>query len=77
MRQREIPGHDYPQCASCRHVIKMGSLDGLGWTCKAFPDEIPVTIVDGTDDHTQHYPGDHGVRFEPGLIGSGAKQSEA
>jgi hypothetical protein len=44
-------------CASCTHLDE-------NLTCKAFPDGIPVTIVDGNADHREPYVGDRGVRFE-------------
>jgi hypothetical protein len=66
MHQQEIPGHDFPLCASCKWVRRMGSLGGVGWTCRAFPDGIPPTIVDGTDSHAEPYDGDHGIQFEEG-----------
>jgi hypothetical protein len=34
-------------------------------TCSAFPDGIPVVILQNKHDHRAHYPGDHGTRFEP------------
>ena len=60
-----MPGHDCPWCAACKHLTKMGTQDGLGWTCKAFPEGISPTIVDGTDLHTSPIPGDNGLQFEP------------
>lgn len=63
-KHKALPGHDFPKCAACRHVLAMGTLDGLGWTCKAFPDGIPPTIVDGIDDHAYPFTGDQGIRFE-------------
>jgi hypothetical protein len=45
-------------CLSCRHLR-----DGL--TCDAFPDRIPVAILDGRADHHQPYPSDHGIQFAP------------
>ena len=37
---------------------------GLG-RCKAFPNHIPVAILTNEFDHTEPFPGDHGIRFEP------------
>jgi len=32
--------------------------------CRAFPNGIPSSIIDGLIDHTKPYPGDNGVIFE-------------
>jgi hypothetical protein len=52
------------QCASCVHFHR-GRRDGR--FCDAFPDGdgIPQSIIDGEHDHTQPFPGDHGIRFAP------------
>ncbi len=34
-------------------------------TCDAFPDGIPEEILFGPFDHTEPYPGDHGLRYSP------------
>ena len=34
--------------------------------CAAFPDGIPSQIAYGDNPHTEPFPGDHGIRFEPG-----------
>jgi hypothetical protein len=47
-----------PLCLDCTHLRP-------GLTCTAFPDRIPVAILDGRVDHHQPYPGDHGIQFEP------------
>ena len=49
-----------PQCSRCANL-----LSGVHWTCRAFPDGIPADILSGQIDHSEPYPGDHGVRFEP------------
>lgn len=33
--------------------------------CDAYPDGIPEAIITGEHDHTQPYPGDNGIRWEP------------
>lgn len=47
-------------CATCRHLRN----DGIGRTCDAFPDGIPIIIWDGRNDHTKPFPGDHGIQFQ-------------
>lgn len=38
--------------------------------CRAFPDgPIPPAIFTGLHDHSQPYPGDHGIRWEPNELG--------
>jgi len=47
-------------CARCFHLID----NGVGRKCKAFK-EIPMSIWEGKNDHTEPYKGDNGIRFEP------------
>ena len=49
-------------CYSCTRM-RSGVGDGQP-TCEAFPAGIPEQITDGGFDHTEPFPGDHGVRFE-------------
>jgi len=46
------------QCLRCKHFFLSGG-------CVAFPGGIPEAIMTGLHDHTQPYPGDNGIRFEP------------
>lgn len=46
------------QCNHCRHY-------GGSGVCPAFPSGIPVGILAGMVDHSQPYPGDNGIRYEP------------
>jgi len=46
------------QCTRCAHYRLFGE-------CAAFPKGIPDPIFAGEHDHTQPYPGDNGIRFEP------------
>ncbi len=47
-----------PVCYGCAHHFG----DRM---CEAFPGGIPDKIMSGEDDHTQPFPGDHGIRYEP------------
>lgn len=46
----------------CRHHTSEISKPGR---CTAFPDGIPMDIWTGKVSHTEPYPGDGGIRFEP------------
>lgn len=51
-----------PICFYCKN-----SKDTFTRNCKAFQEQnsIPIEIWEGELDHTQPYPGDNGIRFEP------------
>lgn len=53
-----------PVCARCIHWNGPYPFEQR-WTCAAFPERIPVEIWKGENHHTEPYPGDHGIRFEP------------
>lgn len=46
------------QCITCAHYRLFGE-------CAAFPQGIPDEIFTGRHNHTEPYPGDNGIRFEP------------
>ncbi len=48
-----------PMCDACSHLF-----DGEGWRCLAFPNGIPDSILDGSEDHRLPVPCDQGIRFE-------------
>lgn len=53
-----------PPCATCKHF------DGKRLTgnfCAAFPTKegIPAEILKGENRHTEPYPGDNDIQYEP------------
>lgn len=51
-----------PQCMRCLH-FNSDVRDRV--CCTAFPEWIPPEILLGEADHSEPFPGDHGLRFEP------------
>lgn len=47
-----------PVCSFCAYLDA-----GENSVCKAFPDGIPHEIWSGSNQHTEAFPGDHGLRF--------------
>jgi len=53
-----------PQCYYCDNMDARTIKDGrLFITCPAFPDGVPVSIVENKRDHRKPYRGDNGVVF--------------
>jgi len=52
-----------PICFGCKHF--RGLQTRIGWTCKAFEEGIPTSILASHHDHRAPYPGDHSVLYEP------------
>lgn len=48
------------QCLSCAHYQP-----DLGIACTAFPDGIPLEIVQGKHNHEQPFSGDKDIRYQP------------
>ena len=61
--------YEIPQpCMHCKHLISMGSqFDQEGWTCAAYPTQIPYRILTQREPHSEpseHQPGDL-VAYDP------------
>ncbi len=52
-----------PICLQCKHYDKSEDRETI--RCDAFPDGIPDEILYTGFIHTNPYPGDNGIRFEP------------
>jgi hypothetical protein len=49
------------EITQCVHCMRLSANN----CCEAFPAGIPAEIISNEFDHTQPYPGDHGLRFKP------------
>lgn len=50
-----------PTCFYCIHHSDIMSER----KCEAFPDGIPLEIWNGQNDHSEPFPGDNGIQFQP------------
>jgi hypothetical protein len=57
MIRRDVPA---PMCLWCLHLY-----DNNLFACAAFPNGIPLAIVESRHNHREPYPGDRGIQFEP------------
>jgi hypothetical protein len=51
-----------PQCEACIHLDR--DAPPGEYRCAAFPAGIPIPIQANKHDHSEPYPGDHGIRYE-------------
>lgn len=60
---------DEPQCSirRCKHLLGVTDApeDRQVPFCRAFPIGIPTEISYGSNPHTEPFPGDHGIQYEP------------
>ena len=54
-----IPVNSMRQCTTCKNIFE-GTTN-----CKAFPQGIPEELLEGKWDHTEPYPGDNGILYDP------------
>ena len=50
-------------CLTCKHQLGW-SREKRSTVCKAFPNGIPLGVLSGDVQHTEHLPGDHGFEYE-------------
>ena len=63
-----------PICLYCTHYDRNVPRDGS--FCSAFPDGIPVGIIDSQVDHREPVEGDHGIQFDPDCARGAAYAAE-
>ena len=62
-RWRDDPKAVSIMCNHCKHRLSYKPGDGIV-RCTAFPDGIPRELL-LRREHDRHFPGDHGIRYEP------------
>ena len=63
-RNTEVP----IPCMHCKHLISIGTqFDQEGWTCQAYPAQIPYTVLTRRTPHTEpsEYQPGYLVAFDP------------
>lgn len=58
----EYPSERLPLCLACQRLRP--PVRGR-WACAAFPGGIPSRLLCAAADHSEPFPGDQGIRFEP------------
>lgn len=45
-------------CLHCKHLVSVGNqfFDPRGWTCSAFPEQVPQGALTGRNPHTTPFP---------------------
>lgn len=61
------------QCLGCTHLIPPPASGPPRYRCAAFPGGVPGPILRSDRDHREPYPGDRGIRLEPGRPGEGRR----
>ncbi len=61
-----------PQCYDCSRLRKTPK-GKRGIFCDAFPAGVPAEIMFNRHRHTEPYPGDNGLLFQPKEDGEGEK----
>lgn len=51
-----------PVCTRCQNF---DISNPVARKCSAFPNDIPLEIWEGKNDHTREFAGDNGIRFTP------------
>ena len=52
----------FPPCLTCQHFTD-GSIEDGRPRCAAFPEGVPEEIWKARNDHSEPFPGDHGIQY--------------
>ena len=64
----------FPPCQFCKHIQHIGGMDLKGWTCPAYPEQIPRFLLRRGEAHTEVRLGQKGNQvYESQIVDRGAK----